>query len=186
MRISRDLNAAVETIRQGGLLVYPTEAVFGIGCNPAHSSAVQRLLAAKQRPAHKGLILLAANLNQLADYILPLDRDTLKLLEPTWPGPMTWLLPVRPEVSPLLRGNHDTLAVRISAHPVCQALCQKLGHPLVSTSANPADKEPAKDMEMVSRYFSGYIDLALDLPLGGLKKPTEIRDARTGTTLRQG
>lgn len=184
MRISQDLNAAVDTLRRGGLLAYPTEAVFGLGCNPASSSAVQRLLAVKQRPAYKGLILLAAGLGQLTDYLLPLNATMQERVMDSWPGPVTWLLPAKPGVSPLIRGEHDTLAVRISAHPVCMALCQQLGHPLVSTSANRAGEEPARSVQDILRHLNGQIDLALDLPLGTQSRPTEIRDARTGNIVR--
>ncbi|MCB1639986.1 MAG: Sua5/YciO/YrdC/YwlC family protein, partial [Thiothrix sp.] len=135
MRTSASLEQALETVRNGGILAYPTEAVFGLGCNPGNLSAVQRILGIKQRPADKGLILIGTSLNQFDAWLAPLDDLILSRIEPGWPGPVTWLLPVRPEVSPLLRGNHDRIAVRISNHPDCQYLCQRLGHPLVSTSA---------------------------------------------------
>jgi len=184
MVTTQDLDSAVATIRQGGLLAYPTEAVFGLGCDPRDLSAVQRLLAIKTRPAHKGLILIAANLAQLSDYILPLDENLHATVAADWPGPVTWLLPAQPDVSPLVRGNHDTLAVRISAHPVCEDLCVRLGHPLISTSANPSDQAPARDVATLQAYFGQQLDCILDLALGGRDKPSEIRDSRTGETIR--
>ncbi len=184
MIVSRHLEAAVTVVRQGGLLVYPTEAVFGLGCDPEQLDAVQRVLTVKQRPAHKGLILLASDLGQLDKYLLPVSAELLARIQPSWPGPVTWLLPARPQVSPLLRGEHATLAVRISAHPVCQALCTALGHPLVSTSANLAGEAAATDVADVRQSLANSIDFMLDLPLGGRSKPSEIRDAVTGHIVR--
>lgn len=185
MRISSQLEDAVLILRQGGLIAYPTEAVFGLGCDPTNEAALARLLQLKQRPAHKGLILIAAELEQLSTtYIATLSPEVLGRILPTWPGPYTWLLPVQSTVSPLLRGSHASLAVRISAHPVCQALCQQFGAPIVSTSANPTHQAPARSLATLTEYFADQIDLALDLPLGHQQNPSEIRDALTGQLIR--
>ncbi|HPY40908.1 MAG TPA: L-threonylcarbamoyladenylate synthase [Thiolinea sp.] len=184
MRVSSQINEAANVIQAGGLIAYPTEAVFGLGCDPANEVALARLLELKQRPAHKGLILIAAQLEQLVAYIPELSPEILARISPTWPGPYTWLLPVRPEVSPLLRGEHSSLAVRISAHPVCQALCQQLGHPIVSTSANPTHQAPARDLSTLNQYFAAQLDLVLNLPLGQQQNPSEIRDALSGQLIR--
>ena len=186
MKLSRSIDDAVESVRNGGILAYPTEAVFGLGCNPHQLSAVQRLLGIKQRPADKGLILLAANINQLTDFVRPLDDEIIDRIMPTWPGPVTWLLPVKDEVSPLVRGNHSTIAVRISDHPVCQQLCQRLGHPLISTSANLSGYPPAISAEQAEQQLGSQIDLILDKPLGGRGNPSEIRHAITNEILRKG
>lgn len=153
MKISHSLDEAVEVVRNGGILAYPTEAIFGLGCDPRNLSAVQRLLGAKQRPADKGLILLAANINQLSDFVPPLSEEIKERILPGWPGPVTWLLPVYPHISPLVRGNFDKIAVRVSDHPVCQQLCQRLGHPIISTSANITGKPPAKTVLQVSEQL---------------------------------
>ena len=184
MRITTQLEEAVAMLKAGGLIAYPTESVFGLGCDPRNEAAVQRLLQLKQRPAHKGLILIAAQLEQLTEYILPLNAELLARILPTWPGPYTWLVPVREQVSPLLRGTHPSLAVRLSAHPTCRALCQQFAHPIVSTSANPATQAPARDLERLTDYFADQIDLILNLPLGQQAHPSEIRDAVTSQLIR--
>ncbi|MEZ5537236.1 MAG: L-threonylcarbamoyladenylate synthase [Thiolinea sp.] len=186
MKISQSVNEAVEIIRKGGLLAYPTEAVFGLGCDPRNLSAVQRLLGVKQRPADKGLILLAANLNQLNEFIPPLPEEIIERITPYWPGPVTWLLPVDEKVSPLIRGNFRKIAVRISDHPVCMQLCQRLGHPLISTSANITGQVEARTPQQVQAQLGYQIDLILDKPLGGRARPSEIRDAMTNKVLRPG
>ncbi|WP_298607644.1 L-threonylcarbamoyladenylate synthase [uncultured Thiothrix sp.] len=184
MRISTQIEEAVAVVKSGGLIAYPTEAVFGLGCDPQNEAALQRLLELKQRPAHKGLILIAAELEQVIPYLAPLTPEVLERILPTWPGPYTWLLPVNAAVSPLVKGKHDTLAVRISAHPVCQALCRQLGTPLISTSANPANQTPARDLVTLQTYFADQLDLILDLPLGQQQNPSEIRNALTGKLIR--
>jgi L-threonylcarbamoyladenylate synthase len=186
MKISHSLDEAVEVFRNGGILAYPTEAIFGLGCDPRNLSAVQRLLGAKQRPADKGLILLAANINQLSDFVPPLSEEIKERILPGWPGPVTWLLPVYPHISPLVRGNFDKIAVRVSDHPVCQQLCQRLGHPIISTSANITGKPPAKTVLQVSEQLGQQVDMILDKPLGGRSRPSEIRDAISNKTLRAG
>ena len=186
MRLSRSANEAIDVVRQGGIIAYPTEAVFGLGCDPSNLTTVQRLLSIKHRPAHKGLILVAANINQLNDFVPPLDEDLSSRVLPCWPGPITWLLPVKAEVSPLIRGNHWTIAVRVSAHPTCQQLCQGLGHPIISTSANLSGEPPLMTAIDVKESLGNLIDLVLDKPLGDRDKPSEIRNAFTGKVVRAG
>ena len=184
MRVSTQISDAVEVLKTGGIIAYPTEAVFGLGCDPNNKAALKRLLAIKQRPWEKGLILIAANLGQVENYIQVLPPTILNRIQATWPGPYTWLLPARAEVSNLVRGEHNSLAVRISAHPACQALCIAWGQALISTSANPTQQAAARDLNTVETYFADKIDLALDLPLGQERNPSEIRDALTGELIR--
>lgn len=186
MKLSYSLDEAVETVRNGGILAYPTEAVYGLGCDPSNLSAVQRLLGAKQRPADKGLILLAANIHQLSEFVPPLSEEVKERILASWPGPVTWLLPVYDHISPLVRGNFQQIAVRVSDHPVCIQLCQRLGHPIISTSANITGRPAAKTVQQVKEQLDQQIDLLLDKPLGGRTQPSEIRDALTNRILRPG
>ena len=176
--------ACIQAVQRGGVIAYPTEAVYGLGCDPAQLAAVQRVLTLKQRPAHKGLILIAADFDQLAPYLLPLDSVTHARVMATWPGAVTWILPAQPHVSPLIRGEHDTLAVRVSAHPTSRALCLRLGHPLISTSANLSTLPPARDAQAVAAQFGTLLDGIVDAPVGGQAQPTEIRQGATGEVVR--
>lgn len=180
------LREAVRALRCGGVIAYPTEAVYGLGCDPLNPDAVLRLLNLKRRPMDKGLILVAADFAQLQPYLLPLAATLAQQVRASWPGPVTWLLPVPPQVPVWLRGRHDSLAVRVSAHPVVRALCTAFGGPIVSTSANPTGQRPARDPLTVRRLFAGSVDCILHAPLGGLGRPTEIRDGRTGRLVRAG
>ncbi len=178
------LRQAARVVHAGGLIAYPTEAVYGLGCDPLNAAAVQRLLTLKDRPLHKGLILIASHLDQLRPYILPLSSTDEATVSATWPGPVTWLLPARPETPRWLRGQHNTLAVRVTDHPLAAALCRQLGHPLVSTSANRSGQSPARSPLAVQRHFGPALDLVLNGPLGGQSRPTLIRDLASGKTLR--
>ena len=178
------LRQAARVIHAGGLIAYPTEAVYGLGCDPLNAAAVQRLLALKGRPMDKGLILIAADIEQLRPFLLPLSTADEATVRATWPGPVTWLLPARPETPRWLRGSHDTLAVRITDHPLAAALCRQLGHPLVSTSANRSGQPPARTPLAVRRQFGRIVDLIISGPLGGHERPTLIRDLTTGRILR--
>lgn len=180
------LRLALRCLQRGGLLAYATEAVWGLGCDPLRLATVQRLLEIKQRPMHKGLILVAAHFADLEPFLQPLHQSLYNRVMDSWPGPVTWLLPAQHWVPPELRGQHDTLAVRISAHPQVRALCEAFGGAIISTSANPAQRPPARNAGQVRRYFHGAIDHLLPGATGGASAPSEIRDARSGRVLRPG
>lgn len=175
---------ALRLLAAGGVIAHPTEAVYGLACLP-EPAPVGKLLRIKRRSPRKGLILVAASAAQLEPYITYPDDRTRDRVLATWPGPVTWLLPVRPGIPAWLHGEHTKLAVRVSAHPVVQALCEKAG-PIVSTSANPAGRQPARTADRVRAYFGPTLDYVLSGRLGDSPRPTEIRDARTGTIVRPG
>jgi L-threonylcarbamoyladenylate synthase len=180
------LRTARRILRAGGIVAYPTEAVYGLGCDPLNPDAVMRLLALKQRPWQKGLILIASELKQLDPFVLPMSAAIAARVRGSWPGPVTWLLPVRPEVPYWIRGEHETLAVRVTAHPFAAALCDTFGGAIVSTSANLAGHAPARSALTVQRELGDRVDYILHGPLGELAQPTEIRDALTGRIARGG
>jgi len=177
---------AAERVRSGGVIAYPTEAVFGLGCDPLNPRAVQRLLALKQRPAHKGVILIAAEFPQLLPYLGDLDRAMRRRIDRTWPGHVTWLLPAHPDLPVWIRGDHLTVAVRVTAHPLAAALCRAAGGALISTSANIARRPPARTALDVRRKFGDTLDYILPGATGPYTAPSEIRDATTGKVVRPG
>ena len=179
------LHRAVRVLRAGGVIAYPTEAVYGLGCDPLNRQAVDRLLAIKQRPLSKGLILIASRFDQLAPFVQRLPDALRRRLDETWPGPVTWLLPANPATPRWLRGEHASLAVRVTAHPLAAALCDSFGGAIVSTSANPSGRPPARSALQVRLRCPG-VDLVMHGATGGLMRPTAIRDAITGRVLRGG
>lgn len=180
------LRAAARALRDGGVIAYPTEAVYGLGCDPLNADAVMRLLALKQRPVSAGLILIAADFSQVEPFLLPVSSRVRRKIFASWPGPVTWLLPARAETPAWLRGRHSNLAVRVTDHAGTVALCRHFGGALVSTSANPRGQIPARSSLQVHRYFSDQLDYQLPGSLGGRDRPSEIRDAQTDQVLRGG
>lgn len=176
------LHHAARQVWAGEVIAYPTEAVYGLGCDPLNEAAVLRLLALKQRPIEKGLILIAADFTQLAPF-LSYDQQILDRVLPTWPGPVTWIIPAQAWVPNWLTGEHQSLAVRVTAHPLAKALCQQLHTPLVSTSANPSTKKSAMNPLQVQKYFAGQVSI-ISGPTCGNKNTTAIYDARTGACVR--
>jgi L-threonylcarbamoyladenylate synthase len=176
-------SAAVEALLRGEVIAVPTEAVYGLSVDPRNLQAVQRLIDLKQRNPAKGLILVASDFSQLEAYLEPLPPAIQDQLFATWPGPFTWVVPAKPSVSPLLRGQFSSIAVRVTAHPVLASLCKAVQGPLVSSSANPEGLPPATTEKDLRAYFGDDL-LLVPGALGGLAKPTEIRDAMTGSLIR--
>lgn len=173
------------SLRTGGVIAYPTEAVWGLGCDPWDQQAVERILALKQRPVEKGVILVAASVEQVRFLLDPLPQAMQEQAMSFWPGPVTCLLPDRQrQVPDWVRGRHTSIAVRVSDHPVVRALCETAGMPLVSTSCNPAGRQPARHIWQVRRYFGNRLDRIVPGALGGNRNPSRIIDIVTGNQLR--
>lgn len=180
------LREAARAIHAGGIIAYPTEAVYGLGCDPLNPDAVYRLLALKQRPVAKGLIVIAADFTQLQPFVQRLPQNRMQEILASWPGPHTWLLPCAPGCPTWLTGRHDTLAVRVTDHPVAAALCRAARTPLVSTSANRAGRRPAATAIQVRSRCGAFIDAVVPGAVGDLTRPTTIRDGSSGTIIRAG
>ncbi|MES9969327.1 MAG: L-threonylcarbamoyladenylate synthase [Candidatus Thiodiazotropha sp.] len=178
------IRLAADIIHSGGLVAYPTEAVYGLGCHPLDHDAVTRLLMLKQRSMAKGLILIAHDMASLAPYMDSLPEGVMKTLRESWPGPATWVVPATPNVPYWLTGEYSSLAVRVTDHPMAAALCRTAGTPLVSTSANISTHPPAANPLEVRLRCGHGIDLILHGRTGGLKRPTPIRDALSGKLIR--
>lgn len=178
------LAAAVSALRGGGVVACPTEAVWGLSCDPDCEHAVTRLLQLKRRPVEKGLILVAATESQLGFLLADLPADQRSRLSGSWPGPSTWLVPHRGRVPAWICGEHHTVAVRVSDHPVVRALCLAWGGPLVSTSANPAGAQPPRSAFQVHRYFGTELAAVLPGRVGGHARPSQIRDLVSAAVIR--
>ncbi len=184
---SEELTLLLKQLREERVIAYPTEAVFGLGCDPDSEMAVERLLALKQRPREKGLILIAADFRQLEPYVemAALSDAQRQTIFTTWPGPVTWVIPAKTSTPDWLTGRFNSLAVRVSDHPLVRQLCLAFGKPLVSTSANLTGQPPCRTVSEVVRQFGEGFPV-LNGCVGGRLNPSEIRDALTGEMLRQG
>ena len=177
---------AVAVLRRGGLVACPTEGVWGLSCDPFDEAAVLRLLALKQRTVDKGLILVAATPAQfegIADWE-PLPPGRKAEILASWPGPNTWIVPVTARVPRWISGEHDGVALRVSAHPVMAELCAAFGGPLVSTSANRAGEPAARNLAALDPAVLAATDGRVAGETGARDRPSDIRDARTGALLR--
>ena len=179
-----NIHHAARILQHGGIIAYPTEAVYGLGCLPDNLPAIQRLLQLKQRPATKGLILLASEIQQLEPYMADLKPDILDKILSSWPGPVTWVVPAAQNTSPLIRGHFTTVAVRISAHPIVRELCSHCQSAIISTSANISGKQMTYNVLDVHLQFNNKLDYILSGALGDSNKPSIIKDALSDQLIR--
>lgn len=178
------LDLACHVLAAGGVIAYPTEAIWGLGCEPLNAHACRRVLALKRRPGAKGFILIASDFAQVTPFLAHISKPRLRPALDTWPGPATWLLPAAAWVPAHLTGGRDTLAVRVTAHPVAAALCAAYGGPIVSTSANVSGRAPARTALQVLRRFGQSVDYLLPGAVGGLTRPTPIRELLSNRLVR--
>lgn len=174
---------ATHQIRRGGVIAYPTDTVYGLGCDPMDVEAVNRLCQLKQRDISKGLILLGNKIELFSSYIKPLSGAQIKIICQT-KAPTSWIVPASNSAPAWLTGNRDTLVIRITQHSLVSILCNQLGHPLVSSSANPGGHKPAINVFQVHQYFHHKVDAILVSTQTSSGQPSTIRQLATGEVLR--
>lgn len=171
-------------LKRGGVIAYPTESCYGLGCDPRNPRAVKRVLALKKRSAAKGLILIAAHFRQLRPFLAKLPPALQRRMRAAWPGPHTWLAPAAHDCPAFLRGGHDTVAVRVTAHSDAARLCRLADMALVSTSANLSGGKPAKTAQECRRLF-GNRAIVMPGRIGARRRPSTIQDLATGNIIRK-
>lgn len=191
--ITTSVAEAARLLKQGEVLAYPTEAVWGLGCDPYNEQAFLKILALKQRPIEKGVILLASQMSQVMPLLQNLPKQRQQEIMTSWENrsiserATTWLLPADEKIPTWIKGHHSQVAVRVTTHPLCVALCNAFNGFIVSTSANPAGLEPAQHLQQATQYFrhNSAIDLHyLNGDLGTSQQPSRIIDAQTGQIIR--
>jgi len=185
MRSGTDVNKAAETIIKGGIVAYPTEAVYGLGCDPLNKTAVNKLSSLKNRKTTKGFILLASNWRQIESYIPPLTEKEKSPAMESWPGPTTWLFPAAKNTPSWLTGDSNKIAIRITAHPLAKELCEKTNKAIISTSANLSNQPAMRDYTTVINTFENKLDYILEGLVGDLDNPTCIIDLLTRKIVRK-
>jgi len=170
-------------LKRGGVIAYPTESCFGLGCDPRNPRALKRIIRLKGRSAAKGMLLIADHFRRLEPFIRPLDPAQRARVNRSWPGPVTWVVPASSACHPLLTGGRSTIAVRVTAHPGAARLCRSLRSALVSTSANKNGRKPAKTAQECRRIFGVRVRV-IDGRIGTRKRPSTLVDLATGTVLR--
>ena len=183
MSENHQIQQAAKTIQNGGVISYPTESVFGLGCDPLNESAVNKILRLKNRAVEKGLIIVAGDLIQLKPYIEISIEEEQKILNEK--SDTTWLVKKSPLTPNWVSGKHDKVAIRVSKHPLIIKLCQSIKQPLISTSANPAGSAPATSSQQSNHYFSKNVDLYVDYQSERSGQPTQIKDITTDVIIRK-
>lgn len=181
---SEDIEAAAALLRAGGVLAYPTEGVYGLGCDPDNRDAFEKIFAMKRRPPEQGVLLIAASLEQVEPWIGAASAAAFERARAIWPGAHTFIFPRSTRVPEWVAGGHAGIALRVTAHAPSAALCRAFGGPIVSTSANRHGEAPARSADDIRRIFGDEPDGVLDAPLGGLDRPTPITDAVSGAIIR--
>ncbi len=182
--IDHAIIAAAKIVNEGGVIAYPTEAVYGLGCDPLNESAVARIAALKKRSLDKGFVVIASEWAQVSSWVAPLDEYLKHRVFSHWPGPINWIFPASDQAPALVCGEHSSIAIRLTSHPVARALCEAAGSALVSTSANLAGEPPFRNLDGLKRCFGVAIDAYVLGDLGGQESPCEIRDAVSGRSVR--
>lgn len=182
--MSLNCQQAAVAVSAGKIIAYPTEAIYGLGCDPDNELALDALLQLKIRDRNKGLILVANDWSQIEPYVGTVNEAKLATVMESWPGPVTWIMPASKKTSQLLTGGRDTLAVRISDHPVVRELCGCCNSALVSTSANISGQPPFLSASEIEQSFADTIAGVVQGELGGLQNATSIFDMETGVQLR--
>ena len=178
-----DIEALRTHLKRGGVIAYPTESCYGLGCDPRNVRALKRLIRLKGRSAAKGLLLIADHFKRLQAFVRPLNADDLARMRRSWPGPVSWVVPASAACPPLLNGGRATIAIRVTAHPIAARLCRSLGMALVSTSANKSGKKPAQTAAECRRLFGARMRV-IDGRIGQRRRPSTLIDLATGTILR--
>lgn len=179
-----DIDEAAALLRAGGVLAYPTEGVYGLGCDPDDHAAFDRIFQLKRRPAEQGVLLIAADFEQVRPWLGEVPEAALTRAGAAWPGPHTFIFPRSSRVPEWVAGGHAGIALRVTAHAPSAALCRAFGGPIVSTSANRHGEPPARNAAEIRAIFGDEPDGVLDAPLGGLDRPTPITDAVSGAIIR--
>lgn len=180
------IKLAAKQLAAGGVIAYPTEAIWGLGCDPFNRDAVLHLLALKQRSVDKGLLLIVSSLQQALPFLHELSPEQCQRLVEERSHPTTWLIPDSGVTPPWIRGRFNSVAIRVTRHPVAAALCQTFGGAIVSTSANPSERPPALNALTVRRYFPKGLAAVTPGTIGDADKPSEIRHIITDDVVRAG
>lgn len=186
LRVLKQIQHAVHSLNNGGVIAYPTESCFGLGCDPRNTEAVRRILQLKNRRPQQGVILIASNVKQLLPYVDLYASPLLNEILDSWPGPYTWILPAKTGVSRWIKGRHETVAVRVTDHPIAKQLCQQFGQPIVSTSANRHGKPALTNAKRVLTELGMSLDYIVNASVGDSPSASQIRHGISGEIIRAG
>ncbi len=179
-----NLEEAVTVLQRGGVIAYPTEGMFGLGCDPFNESAVRRIATIKKRSLDKGMILIAAHWRQVEPFVKDVSSEQKEIVKKSWPGHTTWLFPASAIVPTWIKGDLGKVALRVPNHEIARGLCAEFNTPIVSTSANIHGEPPCKSAKEVKEQLAVFVDFVVEGEIGQARGPSTIRDLATGKNLR--
>lgn len=166
----REIRRVVDVLRGGGVIIYPTDTVYGIGCDITQAKAVERVARIKQIPVEKtNLSFICSDLSHLSDFTRPISNQTFKLMKRCLPGPFTFILDANNNVPKYFKGKKKTVGIRVPDNRIITAIVRELGNPILSTSVHDDDEiiEYTTDPELIHEKFGDLVDLVVDGGFGG-------------------
>lgn len=171
----RLIRQAVESLQQGGIIIYPTDTVYGLGCDILQQKAVERICRIKKTDPKKAqLSFVCSDLSNLSDYAKPLSNPVYRLLREHLPGPYTFILPASKMVPRLMQSKKDTIGLRVPGNTIAQAIIKELGRPILSASLPGEMVEDYTDPEVMHQNFMNEVDFVIDGGIGGMIPSTVI------------
>ncbi len=173
---ARNIHTVVECLRSGGVIIYPTDTIYGIGCDIYNTQAIERICRIKKiAPKHANFSFICRDLSHLSDYARNISNTTFRILKKTLPGPYTFILEATKAVPKMLKTKKDTVGIRVPDHIICQTIIKELDHPIMSASL-PMDDDVAyyTDPEVIHELFEKQVDMVVDSGVGNMISSTVI------------
>jgi len=184
----RLINQVVECLKDGGVIIYPTDTIYGLGCDIKHAKAIEKICQIKNMDPQKAqLSFICSDLSHLSEYSKSIDTPLYRMLKNYLPGPYTFILPASKQVPKILQSKKSTIGLRVPDNKICQQILTMLGNPILSTSLPGEMVEDYTDPEIIYDRFENLVDFVIDGGIGGMT-PSTIVDCTTDewTILRQG
>lgn len=172
----RNIKAVADCLRKGGVIIYPTDTIYGLGCDIYNTEAIERICRIKQiDPKKAQLSFVCSDLSHLSHYTKAVDTPVFRLLKKALPGPYTFILEASREVPKLMKAKKDTVGIRVPDHKITQAIIKELGHPIMSVSLPmDGDVEYYTDPELMHDQFEKLVDMVIDSGIGNIQSSTVI------------
>jgi tRNA threonylcarbamoyl adenosine modification protein (Sua5/YciO/YrdC/YwlC family) len=171
----RQIKTVVETLEQGGIIIYPTDTIYGIGCDIMNHKAVEKICRIKQMDPQKAqLSFICSDLSDLSQYARQLSTPVYRILKQYLPGPYTFILPASKEVPKILKSKKDTIGLRVPDHPIAQAIVAALGRPILSASLPEEMVEYYTDPAYIYDQYKNRVDIIIDGGIGGIIPSTVV------------
>lgn len=171
----RNIQTVVETLRKGGIIIYPTDTIYGLGCNIHDPKAIERICRIKQvNPLKAQLSFICYDLSDLSRYTKSISTPLYRMLKSYLPGPYTFILPASKEVPKILKSKKDTIGIRVPDNNIARSIVKELGHPILSTTLPGDMVEEYTDPELMYANFEKLVDITVDGGIGGMIPSTVI------------